>query len=79
MFLDGIARDRQWTFYKATREGESNLGEAFAILIKELERKNYEKLINRIETWLSSGDANLMWLASEVIGYRKIEDLKDET
>ncbi len=77
MFLDAIAREEQWTFF-AKREGEGQLGEAFPSLIRKLQVQDEEKLFKRLRKWLNSGEPNLIWFASEVIGYFEIEDLKDD-
>jgi hypothetical protein len=75
-FLDGVATQRAWTFYPP-RAGESDLGEGFGILIKNLKRKHEKELINQLEVWLESDSNNLRWFAAEIIGYFRIEKLKD--
>ena len=77
LFLESIAREREWTFY-AKRETEGQIGEAFLSLIRNLQLKDEEKLYAKLKTWLDSGVPNLIWFASEVIGYFEIEELRDE-
>jgi len=36
LFLDGIARKDQWTFYEEKRDDEKNLGAAFLSITKDL-------------------------------------------
>lgn len=76
-FLETIAREEQWTFY-AKRENEGQLGEAFPYLIEKVRLKNEDQLINKLKEWLQSGEPNLIWFASEVIGYFEIEELKND-
>jgi len=75
-FLDGVATQRAWTFYPP-RPGESELGEGLAILITNLKREHGRELIDQLELWLEADNNNLKWFAAEIIGYFKIEELKD--
>ena len=78
MFLDGVAGKRQWTFYKVRRKGERNLGPAFVGIINDLLLVEKQELINKIKLWLLGDDENHLWFASEIIGYYKLTELKNE-
>lgn len=73
-FLDGIAMKRQWTFFRP-RQGESELGPAFAELTKELATRAHEDLIRQLRTWLKSDDSNQKWFAAEIVGHHKLAEL----
>ena len=77
LFLDGVARKYQWTFYSTTRVGERALGQAFALLVADLLKVEKNELLVKLESWLGSGDNNCIWFASEVIGYFEIKELAD--
>lgn len=79
IFLDGVARKHQWTLYKTTRPGERDLGQAFSLLITDLLRDTdkKEQLVKKLRYWLDSREENLIWFASEIIGYFKVCELKD--
>jgi hypothetical protein len=68
VFLDGIVRQQPWTFYRP-RQGEAELGPAFVLLVRELIEKEDRKLRKLLKEWLNSNNDNLMYFASEVIGY----------
>lgn len=78
LFLDGVARKEQWTFYKLAREGERRLGQAFSILVDDLLTVEKEELLKRLTIWLKSDDSNCVWFASEIIGYFKIGEMAEE-
>jgi len=68
MFLDGIARQRMWTFYPP-REGETELGLSLGQMVSNLIKDEKGQLLtNRIYEWLHSGNNHLMFFASEIIG-----------
>lgn len=79
VFLDGIVRQQPWTFYRP-RKSEAELGPAFVLLVQELIEKEDRKLRKLLKEWLHSNNDNLIYFASEVIGYfnDKFEDLKDD-
>jgi hypothetical protein len=74
--LDGVASQRTWTFY-TPRSDEHELGEGFAILIENLEREHKQDLIQQLKVWLEADSNNLRWFAAEIIGYFRIEGLKN--
>jgi len=74
--LDGIGAQRVWTFY-SPRPGESELGQGLDFMIKGLLKEHEKEFIKQLETWLEADSHNLRWFAAEVIGYHKIEKLKD--
>jgi len=76
MFLRGVAPKRQWTFYK-TREQESHLGEAFRIVVQELVSYERATLVQTVRELLDSDNDNSQWLASEIIGYFQLQELRD--
>jgi hypothetical protein len=79
VFLDGIARQQVWTFYKP-REGEKEFGEAFLELAKGLVKNEKGKLTQKLFHWLKSDNDCLIYFASEVAGYFNYEfrELKEE-
>lgn len=77
LFLDGVARKRQWTFYQQTRNEERALGQAFSLVVADLLKMERNNLLGRLECWLSSDDPNLIWFAAEIIGYFKVEEPKE--
>jgi len=76
VFLEGVAMNGRWTYYLPRGE-EMRMGDAFRILIKEVNKINHFKLINVLRKFLDSDNPNLIWFASENIGYFKFEELKD--
>jgi|GEM_PF-2394107 len=73
MFLDGIARQRMWTFYPP-RKGETELGLSLGQLVHNLIMDEKEQLLkNRIYEWLRSGNNHLIFFASEIIGCFRAE------
>jgi hypothetical protein len=76
LFLDGIARQRTWTFYQP-REGESEIGSALRQLVGGLIESEQEELKKRIINWLHSKNDNVIYFASEIVGYfpGKFKDL----
>lgn len=78
LFLDGVARKGQWTFYEKARPGERALGQAFLIIVTDLLNVERSELIKKLKQWLSSEDTNLIWFAGEVIGYFKVYELKED-
>jgi hypothetical protein len=76
-FLDGIATQRMWTFYPC-RDGESELGNGFAVLVRELIDKGEKDLLAQLEKWLDGYNNNHRWFAAEIIGFFRIEKMKDE-
>jgi len=77
LFLDGIARKDQWTFYEERRDDERNLGAAFLSIAKDLLNVERGELIKKLNQWLGSKDENLIWFASEIIGYFRIAELEN--
>jgi len=77
MFLDGVIRQKQWTFY-ATRANEAQLGQAFHILVNDLIKKDQKNIFVEIKKWMNSDNENQMWFASEIIGYYKIKEFKND-
>ncbi|VAX29317.1 hypothetical protein MNBD_NITROSPIRAE01-1753 [hydrothermal vent metagenome] len=77
LFLDGIARKNQWTFYEERRDDERNLGPAFLSIAKDLLTVERGELIKKLHQWLSSKDENLIWFASEIIGYFRITEMEN--
>jgi len=78
LFLDGVARKGQWTFYEQVRPGERALGQAFLIIVADLLNVERNELVKILKQWMTSEDENLVWFASEVVGYFKIYELKNE-
>ncbi len=78
IFLDGVSRKEQWTFYHLARENERALSQAFAIIVEELKNSKREELILKLRDWLNSDDANEIWFASEIIGYFKLTELEQD-
>ena len=78
IFLDGVSRKEQWTFYRLARETERELGHAFSILVEDLIARKKDDLVVKLREWLNSDDANEIWFASEVIGFFKISELTQE-
>ncbi len=77
LFLDGIARKNQWTFYEKNRDDERNLGPVFLSLAKDLLTVERAELIKKLDQWLSSKDENLIWFASEIIGYFRMTEMEN--
>ncbi len=77
LFLDGVARKDQWTFFEKIRPGERELGQAFLVIVKDLLNVEKNELIKKLKQWLQSGEKNLIWFATEIIGYFKIVELKN--
>lgn len=74
-FLEGVAMKERWTYYLPRGE-EMHMGDAFRILVQEVNKINHSKLINVLRKFLDSDNPNLIWFASENIGYFKFEELK---
>lgn len=72
MFIDGIARQRTWTFY-SPREGETELGTAIGQLVSGLIKSEKREVCRLVLEWLSSKNENLVYFAGEVIGYFNTE------
>ncbi len=79
MFLDGIARQRKWTFYEP-RGGEVAVNGALIHMVKGLltEEKEHKKakairdnFYKYIKKWLHSNNDSAIYFASEIIGYFK--------
>jgi hypothetical protein len=77
VFLESISEERRWTFYPS-RQGESNLGEGLGILVGELLKTSRQKTIAQLSQWLKSKNENTKWFAAEIIGYFRIEELKED-
>ena len=58
LFLDGVARKDQWTFYGKARSGERELGQAFYILVNDLIKVEKNELLDKLNVWLNSGEPN---------------------
>jgi len=78
LFLDGVARKEQWTFYEKAREGERALGQAFLIIVRDLLNVERREIVLKLKLWLASENNNLIWFASEIIGYFKVFELKED-
>lgn len=78
VFLDGVARRGQWTFYRKARAQERKLGQAFNILANDLIENAKDEFRNKLKEWLSSADSNLVWFAAEVIGYFKLGGFQEQ-
>jgi len=78
LFLDGVSRKEQWTFYEKSREGERALGQAFLIIVRDLLSVERSEVIQKLKQWLASENNNLIWFASEIIGFFKIYELKED-
>lgn len=78
VFLNGIIFHHQWTFYD-TRDEETKLGKAFYILISEYLIKEFnEEFHQQIKKWFKSENDNVIWFASEVVGYFQISEFKPQ-
>lgn len=77
LFLDGVARQRMWTFYRP-RPHESDLGRAFGLLVGNVLASDRRQFVQRMRDWLRGEDDHLRWFAAEVAGYYRIQDLKPE-
>lgn len=75
LVMPEIGRGRLWTFYEA-RAGEQDIGGAFRLLFEVLLEQNRPKLLAELRRWLASDDSHLKWLATEVVGYFHLEELK---
>lgn len=78
LFLDGVARKQQWTFFEKARSDERPMGQASKIIVKDLLEVEKNEVIKKLKQWLNSEEANLIWFASEVIGYFRLSELKEE-
>jgi len=76
VFLETIASQQQWTFY-IPRNTESGLGQAFPLLLKNIVKNDPKELKKWVKKLVASEDNNLIWFASEVIGYFRLEQSKD--
>lgn len=74
--INELAKEEKWTFYEA-RGSETHSGEALLWLTKKLKKDFPEKFQNMLTEQLASDDDNLVWFASEVIGYFKIEHFQE--
>ena len=77
LFLESMSEEEGWTFYPP-RANESSLGQGFGLLIKHLLVKDSGKLIDKLFKWIKSENNNTKWFAAEIIGFFKIEELKEE-
>jgi len=78
LFLENIIvkTEKPVTFYPK-REDESRLGEPFRNLVQELIHKDRSPLIEKVREWLKSDNDQLLWFASEIIGYFQIQELNN--
>ncbi len=73
-----LRTDKPVTFY-AGREGESSLGEQFCHLVQEIVNQDRSLLIETVREWLNrKSHQNLLWFASDIIGYFKLSELRDD-
>ncbi|MEK8020299.1 MAG: patatin-like phospholipase family protein, partial [Candidatus Parabeggiatoa sp.] len=73
-----VRTDKPVTFY-AGREGESSLGEQFCHLVQEIVNQDRSLLIETVREWLNrKTHQNLLWFASDIIGYFKLTELRDD-
>jgi hypothetical protein len=74
--LKEFAQMKLLTFYQP-REPESPLGDAFKLIVEELFQRYNDRLIEELRVWLKIDHPNIRWMASEIIGYYHILELKE--
>jgi hypothetical protein len=76
-FLEGIAIHERWTYYRP-RSGEKSLGEAFGMIAQKAQENDPKKFHEMLKAQLESKTPNLVWFASENIGFFRILNLKHD-
>ncbi len=73
-----VRTEKPVTFY-AGREGESTLGEQFCHMVQNIVNQERSLLIKTVREWLNrKSHQNLLWFASDIIGYFKLTELRDD-
>jgi len=73
-----VRTEKPVTFY-AGREGESTLGEQFCHMVQNIVNQERSLLIETVREWLNrKSHQNLLWFASDIIGYFKLTELRDD-
>jgi hypothetical protein len=75
VFLEAIGTKERWTFF-APRDPETDLGQAFRILTKQLLKNAEARFCEYLKRWLKSDDYHLRWFAAEIIGFHGIQRLR---
>jgi len=76
-FLVGMASERKLTYY-TPRDEEYILNDALRKLVEDLHKEHNTRLCIELKKWIYTKDKNLLWLASEIIGYHNIKELADD-
>ncbi|MGA2623368.1 MAG: hypothetical protein ABSF91_05890 [Bacteroidota bacterium] len=74
--LKTLSEVRMLTYYEP-RDSETNLTDAHRAIVEYLMKEYKDELREELKVWLSNGSDNVRWMASEIIGYHHIRDLKD--
>jgi heme/copper-type cytochrome/quinol oxidase subunit 2 len=77
IFLVGMASERKLTYY-TPRDEEYILNDALRQLVQDLYNEHKFKLCSELKKWIYSNDKNLLWLASEIIGFYEIKELSED-
>jgi hypothetical protein len=75
--INELAKEDKWTYY-APRENENYSGKALLRLCEKLKNEHHDKFIQMLTKQIDSNVENLIWFASENIGYFKLEELKKQ-
>ncbi len=76
-FLVGMASERKLTYY-APRDEEYILNDALRKLVEDLYNDHFYQLRTELKKWIYTKDKNLLWLASEIVGFYNIKELADD-
>ncbi len=73
--INEIAKEEKWTYFNP-RGNESHSGKALLRISEKLKKDYPSKFKTLLKKQLKSKDNNLIWFASENIGYFKLRNLK---
>lgn len=73
-FLAAMASEREMTYY-TPRDKEFVLNDALQLVVKDLYEGHKSTLQTELRKWIHTNDKNLLWLASEIVGFYEMSEL----